>query len=270
MQAPQLTSSPQTLGQPLKQRSPETVDAICGIHGAYEARSIESPFDGVIQAGCTQCAADRQATERNRKAREQAALHERQRTLLVNASGVPARFSESTFDEYQAVEAGQKLVLAICRGFASEWPDNLAAGTSLVFTGGPGTGKTHLAAAIANSVIVRHLSSVAFGTVATFLRRIKSTYAKDSQSSEQRAIDELLRPELLVFDEVGVQVGSEHERLLMFEILNGRYQELRPTILISNLNTDALESLLGQRVMDRYRECGSVLAFDWQSHRGLK
>lgn len=56
----------------------------------------------------------------------------------------------------------------------------------------------------------------------------------------------------------------------MFEILNGRYQELRPTILISNLNTDALESLLGQRIMDRYRECGSVLAFDWQSHRGLK
>ena len=119
-----------------------------------------------------------------------------------------------------------------------------------------------------NTVINQHLGSAAFGTVAAFLRRIKSTYSKDSQSSEQRAIDELLRPELLVLDEVGVQVGSEHEKLLMFEILNGRYQELRPTILVSNLNTEALESFLGQRVMDRYRECGSILAFDWQSYRG--
>lgn len=244
------------------------VDAICGTHGAFEARFIEGPFDGAIQSGCPQCAAERQAKERHRKERELTALRDRQRMVLSNASGIPARFAAASFNEYQAVEPSQRVVLAICRGFADEWPDNLAAGTSLVFTGGPGTGKTHLAAAIANTVISRHVGSVQFGTVATLLRRIKSTYSKESQSSEQRAIDELLRPDLLILDEVGVQVGSEHEKLLMFEILNGRYQELRPTILISNLNTESLEFFLGQRIMDRYRECGSILAFDWQSYRG--
>jgi DNA replication protein DnaC len=114
------------------------------------------------------------------------------------------------------------------------------------------------------------LASVAFGTVASLLRHIKATYAKDSQRTEQDAIDDLLRPDLLILDEVGVQVGSEHEKLLMFEVLNGRYQELRPTVLISNLDVAELEAFLGHRVMDRYRECGSVLAFDWQSHRGQK
>lgn len=270
MKGPQSASYPQTSEQPLKQHLPETVDAICGAHGTYAARFIETPFEEVIQSGCPQCAAERQAKEQHRKECEQIALQNRQCIALRNASGIPARFAERSFDDYQAIEPGQKVVLAICRRFAGEWPDNLAAGTSLVFTGGPGTGKTHLAAAIANSVIERNLASVVFGTVSTLLRRIKSTYAKDSQSSEQRAIDELIGPELLVFDEVGVQVGSEHERLLMFDILNGRYQELRPTILVSNLNAEALESLLGQRVMDRYRECGSVLAFDWQSYRGSK
>ena len=54
------------------------------------------------------------------------------------------------------------------------------------------------------------------------------------------------------------------------EMRDNVYQELKPTILISNLNTEELEAFLGQRVMDRYRECGSVLAFDWPSHRGLR
>ena len=92
----------------------------------------------------------------------------------------------------------------------------------------------------------------------------------NSAESEQGVIDRLIEPCLLIVDEVGVQVGSDHEKLLMFEVLNGRYQSMRPTILISNLSVDELETFLGHRVMDRYRECGAVLPFDWKSHRGMR
>ena len=78
------------------------------------------------------------------------------------------------------------------------------------------------------------------------------------------------QPDLLILDEIGVQIGSEHEKLLLFDVLNGRYQQCRPTILISNLSGSDLEAYLGQRVMDRYRECGAVLAFDWNSYRGTR
>ena len=203
-----------------------------------------------------------------RKQAEKAAERARKVAALVDRAGIPARFSGRSFTEYQATNPGQKIAASVCRAYTDKWPEKSAQGSSLVLTGLPGTGKTHLACAIANRVMDEHLASALFLPVASMLRLIKETYRKDSPRSEQQVIDSLVSPDLLILDEVGVQVGSEHEKLLMFEVLNERYQELRPTILISNLTAEELEAFLGQRVMDRYRECGSVLAFDWQSFRG--
>lgn len=220
--------------------------------------------------GCPQCGAEQRAQTEARKARD-AELDRRRRVDRLSAdSGIPSRFANREFTDYRATEQGQKRALCHCKAFAGAWPDTVAAGGSLVLTGGPGTGKTHLACAIANTVMREYFAVVTFGTVATLLRHIKDTYRKDSARSEQDAIDDLVRPDLLIVDEVGIQVGSEHEKLLMFEVLNARYQELRPTILISNLDAEQLEAFLGQRIMDRYRECGSIVAFDWGSHRGAK
>lgn len=220
--------------------------------------------------GCPVCAAEARAEAEARKEREAQADRNRRIAELRANSGIPARFADRTFAGYTATVPGQKIALGVCKAFAEAWGDKLASGGSLVLTGGPGTGKTHLACAVANRVTETHLARVRFGTVATILRAIKDTYRKDSERSEQDAINALLRPDLLIVDEVGVQVGSDHEKLLMFEVLNSRYQELRPTILISNLPAGELEAFMGQRVMDRYRECGSVLAFDWPSHRGVR
>jgi len=248
----------------------ETVDALCQVHGAYTATVLTFADCKPIASHCPKCVAKRRAEEAARKEREEQQEREYRVRQLRAASGIPARFMERDFASYTAKEPGQRVALGVCKAFAEAWRDKLKAGASLVLTGGPGTGKTHLACAVASNVMQTHLATVAFGTVATLLRHIKDSYRKDSGRSEQDAIDDLVRPDLLIVDEVGVQVGSDHEKLLMFEVLNSRYQELRPTILISNLNAADLEAFLGQRVMDRYRECGSVLAFDWQSHRGQK
>lgn len=231
---------------------------------------IEPLWEGMkgIQTGCPACASEARAEAEARKQREAAEERRRHIASLLAGAGIPARFMDRTFSGYAATTQGQKIALGVCRAFAESWPEKRAAGGSLVLTGSPGTGKTHLACAIANAVAREHLAAPVFGTVATMLRHIKDTYRKDSGRSEQAAIDDLVRPDLLILDEVGIQVGSEHEKLLMFEVLNARYQELRPTILISNLDATELEAFLGHRVMDRYRECGSVIAFDWDSYRG--
>jgi DNA replication protein DnaC len=264
----QSNNSPLISAQPQSEPC-ETVDAICKTHGPYKARVIDFGMGApTMTSRCPACSEEIRIKEDARKERE--ARHEREMKVarLKGASGIPVRFASRDFTGYSAVVPGQKIALSVCRTFAEAWPEKLAAGASLVLTGGPGTGKTHLACAVANSVMTDYLGAVAFGTVATLLRHIKDTYRKDSDRSEQAAINDLVRPDLLVVDEVGVQVGSEHEKLLMFEVLNSRYQELRPTILISNLSATELETFLGQRVMDRYRECGAVIGFNWPSHRG--
>lgn len=250
----------------------QTVDANCPKHGDYQARVIDmSLLDRPnLVGGCPVCAAERQAAEDARKARDIAIERQNRVSTLLHRSGIPVRFADRTFDGYAATTQGQKIALGVCRAYAEKWPDKYETGASLVLTGGPGTGKTHLACAIASSVTEAHMASSLFITVSAMLRSIKETYRKGSERSEQAAIDAFKTPHLLIVDEVGVQIGSDHEKLLMFEVLNERYQWTLPTILISNLSIGELEDFLGQRIMDRYRECGSVLAFDWQSHRGVR
>lgn len=231
---------------------------------------IDLAFGQPIKSACPTCAAERQDAEIHRKHRDAQTERQQRIARILGASCIPQRFADRTFVGYRATLPGQRLALGVCQAFADAWLEKLKAGASLVLTGAPGTGKTHLACALASRVMTDHLATVMFGTVATMLRHIKSTYRRDSERSEQQAIDDLTRPDLLILDEVGVQIGSEHEKLLMFEILNARYQDCRPTVLISNLSSIELEDYLGHRVMDRYRECGSVIGFDWPSHRGKR
>ena len=106
-----------------------------------------------------------------------------------------------------------------------------------------------------------------FTSVINAIRRVKDTYRRDSGQSRQ-VVAGFIRPDLLILDEVGVQFGSETEKMILFEIINGRYEQLKPTIVISNLAKDALTDYLGERVVDRLREGGGrMLIFDWPSYR---
>ena len=273
MPAPQSTTFRQ-ISETLHEPQSQTVDAICGTHGKYVSTvttydmGLDAPT--VISSRCPGCAEDRRLKEEARKAEDAARERMHKVVHLFSRAGIPPRFSDRSFANYIATNQGQKIALSVCKAYADKWTDKRPEGASLVLTGAPGTGKTHLACAIASEIMQTHLAATLFMTVSAMLRSIKSTYRKDSERTEQEAISALNQPDLLILDEVGVQVGSEHEKLLMFEVLNERYQQMRPTILISNLAVDELEEFLGHRVMDRYRECGSVLAFDWQSHRGQR
>ena len=134
-----------------------------------------------------------------------------------------------------------------------------------MFCGGVGAGKTHLAVGIAHRLMEQGRIAV-FTSVINAIRRVKDTYRRDSGGQAQ-VVAGFIRPDLLILDEVGVQFGSETEKMILFEIINGRYEQLKPTIVISN-HKDALTDYLGERVVDRLREGGGrMLIFDWPSYR---
>ena len=54
----------------------------------------------------------------------------------------------------------------------------------------------------------------------------------------------------------------------MFDVLNTRYENRKPSILLSNIPKEQLSDYLGERVTDRLRENkGKVIGFDWESYR---
>ncbi|MFO1612062.1 hypothetical protein QOT38_29945, partial [Pseudomonas aeruginosa] len=57
-------------------------------------------------------------------------------------------------------------------------------------------------------------------------------------------------------------------RTTLFSVIDGRYQNLMPTIVISNLKAEELPGALGERCVDRLRENGGIaVRFDWPSKR---
>ena len=151
--------------------------------------------------------------------------------------------------------------------YATEWRDNLQAGRSLIMCGNPGTGKTHLAVGIAKHIMDEGGTAL-FTRVIDMIRTVRETYGRDSTRTERQVIAEYARPDLLILDEVGHQHGSDAERLNLFDVINARYEQCRPTLLITNLSLNGLREYLDDRAQDRLREgVGRVLVFDWQSQR---
>ena len=117
-------------------------------------------------------------------------------------------------------------------------------------------------------------------TAAEIIRVFKRSMVRDSGYTDGDVIDELASFDLLVIDEVGAQAGTQYELAALHEVIDKRYNLVRPTVLISNLpattrpgatgeQAKSLEQYIGARALDRLRENGALLAgFTWASARG--
>lgn len=247
---------------------PMGVEHSCERHGPYQPRELASTSTGqTVFAGCPTCAGAAKARNELNQQRFAQQMRSQRLRALKAASNIPPRFVDASISDYEVTCKAQALVRTGCAVYGETWPEQRSRGASLVFTGACGTGKTHLACAIANVVMAEHGGEVLFGTVTHLMRSVRATFNARSDQSERQAMEAMIGPDLLIVDEVGAQVGTAHELQTLFELVNERYQAMRPTILISNLDATRLEEYVGQRVMDRLRHHGAVFAFDWPSHR---
>lgn len=258
-----------SLSAPVKTR---TADVVCILHGQQIVEQI-SVYADFTEPVCPIC--DRQARDKaeaelaERKADERRQMEQRMVEYQLGRAMIPVRFRDRDFSTYEADSPGKAVALDICRRYAENFPEMRKRGASIILCGNTGTGKTHLANAIALKVISEHKKTALYITVGRALRQVKQTFSRDSKETEQHAIETFGKPDLLILDEVGVQYGSDTEKNILFEIINERYEAMKPTILISNLALDALKEYTGDRVLDRMKENGGkLIVFDWKSKRG--
>lgn len=242
----------------------ESRQASCEAHGEYQSRNLF----GIIWSNCPTCETIRREKEQAEQAERDRIEKLRRWESKLGHSGIPDRFKTRTLETYVADTAQKKRALDFALSYALDFGwGKPTQGRSALFVGKPGTGKTHLAAGIGLSLMANGYS-VLFFTVMRAIRRVKDTWSRDSKESESQAIAALVEPDLLILDEVGIQFGSETEKLILFDILNERYEKRRACILLSNLSIEEVSAFLGERVIDRLREDGGeVIPFTWESHR---
>ncbi|XCY77430.1 ATP-binding protein [Pseudomonas sp. CBR-F] len=244
--------------------------AECETHGHYDQK-IFPVLGKELKSGCPECGRiireNAEAAELANRAIELRMAMERK----LGAALIPKRFASKTLDGYVATTTEQRKALNTCRRYAAEFAQIAETGRCLLLLGKPGTGKTHLSVAIANEIMAKSSATAVYRTIGAVLQAIRATYDHSSDQSESQILSSLISPSLLILDEIGVskEKPSDFELTTLFAIINGRYEELRPTVIVSNLDGQALPGAIGERCIDRLREGGViVIPFEWESQRG--
>ncbi|MBS4077670.1 ATP-binding protein [Pseudomonas rustica] len=244
----------------------------CPIHGVVDRSEVEQ-FDGsMLTRPCKQCQFHGLRVAPQGSEEHSQALANLQAESVNSAlvgSGITPRFADSTFATYRATTPAMTQALETCQGYSENFGEHFQAGRNLLLCGNVGNGKTHLASGIVQYVIRQHRAVAVITTAAEIIRVFKRSMTRDAGYTEGDVINELASFDLLVIDEVGAQAGTHYELSVLHEVLDRRYNLIRPTVVVSNLNAQGLSQYIGERALDRLRENRALLVgFTWASARG--
>lgn len=119
----------------------------------------------------------------------------------------------------------------------------------LLFMGPHGSGKTHLAAAIANDRRNRG-EAVVFMKVPKLLEFLRRRFASDDGAGSFEAFEEMENTPLLVLDDLDSQTSIAWVRDRLFQLLDHRHTLRLPTVITTALTLDELGERLASRLVD--------------------
>ena len=105
--------------------------------------------------------------------------------------------------------------------------------------------------------------------IAEEISEIRDTFRKASEKSELELMDEYAGAVLLVIDEAQERGETDFENQKLTAIIDARYQQCRPTIVIGNYLTKAdFAASISPSIISRIQENGGAIHCDWPSFRG--
>ncbi len=135
----------------------------------------------------------------------------------------------------------------------------------LVLTGTYGSGKTHLAAAIAN--FRRGISrEPLFVVVPDLLDHLRSTFGPNSNVTYDELFEEVRSAEMLILDDLGTQSATSWAREKLYQILNHRYVAGLCTVITTANSIDEVDPRIRSRMLDT-RRC-AIYAITAAPYRG--
>ena len=215
-------------------------------------------------------------TEKRDKEAQDIKDKERQREIerLQRVSLIGERYQKVNFE---LTETGHNptfdAAFTRCRKYCEVSNTVLEKGLGIYLYGDKGTGKTHLTACMANALIQQR-KQVLFTNFAEISKLLRSTFGKKGES-EAEYINRLATIDFLFIDDLGTERVQTKDGDLwlqekIFDVLNKRYNNRKPTIFTSNYSIPELISDRGimDKTVDRIAEMSSaVLKVEGSSYR---
>lgn len=245
---------------------------------------------------CLKCEEELAEAARRREEERQQIYVSQVRQSWRDKCGIEARFQTKTFDNFEAKK--QPAAFELAKRFAERFPyhDPCGLASIYLFSEKPvyGVGKTHLAAAIGNYIIQNWDGSgyasclFFFISEANFLLRVRASFNhrrfyEERHETEDEVYYALIRAPLLILDDIGKEetdrredddestTSSKFVRRAYWQVINGRYEAHRPTIITSNYSIERLPTFLGGPCTERIIEMtqGNIVQLHGKSHRLL-
>ena len=139
---------------------------------------------------------------------------------------------------------------------------------NLLFSGDTGLGKTFLSACIAKVVAGKGYSVVYESAPHLFAKLEKARFQNDEAA--QQEVQKFSRCDLLILDDLGTEMPGMFTTSALYTLVNDRILGQKPTIISTNLSTDALDSRYSAQVASRLRGDFRRVAFVGEDIRVLK
>lgn len=213
---------------------------ICGkCHTPKQCR-FTATWDGKEKKTYVPCTCARERRDAEEQARQ--AQNLRIEVNRLRKLGFPD--SEMANWTFNTDDGTNKTASDIAHKYVSNFPEMKKHGKGLLFYGPVGTGKTFLAACIANELI-----SQGHPCLVTNFARITNTL-QGMFDGKQRYLDDFNRLDLLVIDDLSAERDTSYMNEMVFNIIDSRYRSGKPLILTTNLSK---EELINQPNTDKQR-----------------
>lgn len=184
---------------------------------------------------------------------------------LINLSG--NRFANSTLDNYKAVAPAQVEAVAALRRYIAEAQYHES---GLVFFGPVGTGKDHLAVAVARAIIAIRGYAVAWVNVQDWFGRQRDRIGDDDSTTEHQEIVRLAKPRILILSEVFPPFDSlsQFQATMLYRVVEKRTASGIVTFATLNAENDKEAGRrMGQPTWDRLCDNAGKLFCNWPTYR---
>ena len=173
----------------------------------------------------------------------------------ITESGIGKRYLSVDINSFICETEEQKNILETVKQFITN-----PYGKNLWLVGVAGTGKTLLGAIICRYLGAKYIKSYQLKDELDYARSF------NAKKNPTEVIDDYANISVLIIDEVG-RYKNPIEQEHLFRLLNERYENKKPTVLISNMNKKEFGEYLGNPVVDRFRETCKSLEFTGTSYR---
>jgi DNA replication protein DnaC len=183
----------------------------------------------------------------------------KEREKAFQSCGIGERYFTENFDTFIPRGKDEQNLLENLRLFALEVKAGKFATVKLL--GNVGTGKTHLAAAV-----LRETGGI-YRVSDAIVNEVREAERFDVKEDKEKVIQRYATCSFLVIDEIGRCEYPEREKHILYRIINGRYENRLPTLLISNFNKMKFADFVGAATTDRLNESCQTYELTGSSYR---